>query len=233
MAAMLDTLLGYVDEALLVVFGWALGFAGTAGRDAVRARRERRQIRNGVLLELSEVRIRLVLQSFLIGEKFGGLTAALLKWMERHMASYKGASDVSQSLEAVRGLLKGGQQTIKAVQTYGIATAGGGLALKTCSLAFLESNIGRLCEFDNTFQRKTLEIRTQVEMLNQDVAEAQDYLRRTFDSSVSSENQQIIADNLDAKYQRVRRASMRIADLISAVLGEPTSSTLPNSSPVC
>jgi len=69
--------------------------------------------------------------------------------------------------------------------------------------------------FPADFQNRILEIRAQIAILNQDIDQSTFWFSKTFDSGITEDNQQVIRDNLRARYETIEGASRRLADKIT------------------
>lgn len=85
--------------------------------------------------------------------------------------------------------------------------------LKAYYLPFLESHTGSLTIFDAEFQRRLMEIRAQISLLNDEISQSQFYFQKTFEN-ISVENYKIIDMNLSESYQNIARILRKLVDRI-------------------
>jgi hypothetical protein len=93
-----------------------------------------------------------------------------------------------------------------------------GLSLKKFYLPFLESRIDSLPVFSDKFRTLVFEIQSQIQMLNEEIDNAQFYFRRTFDSSMNAGCHKIVRQNLRSCYENIERQVRPIVEKINDLI---------------
>jgi hypothetical protein len=99
-------------------------------------------------------------------------------------------------------------------------TEGTDLGLRKYNLPYLGSNIHILASFPPVVQRKILEVRAQLEMLNEMIDQTRDYVPMTFDANMSVENRLALEGNIERTYQHIGQRLRYLCDLVGEIYGE-------------
>ena len=94
-----------------------------------------------------------------------------------------------------------------------------GLSLKIFDIPIIDENYNSLHLFDIKFQKDIFEIRGQINRLNEEIENARFYFQKTFDSSLSDKNAEIVKTNLEQSYRNINRALINISNHIGAISG--------------
>ncbi len=203
---------------IMLLLGWGIALLSFLAQEQFKNARRRTTLTTGIKLELDEIRQRLVHTVFYTATKMGTLDRKLMDWFTDHLATYQGHlkdPDMLEVLEQSKGMT---DQQIKVLATVGAASRIGSLSMKKYSARYLDANLGDLSLLDDQFQNEILESRERLSILAQDVDEAMRYHWMTFDSSLSTENHQVVVQNVDRKYKAIQRWSEQLADQIKQVV---------------
>ena len=197
----------------MIVIGWALGLFSPIINDYFTKNQHKREIENGLLIELGEIRYRLMCSVYVINSHFGTIDNDLLEWFKSTNKDYRGVyqdTEVSKAITRLLGL------PIEEIGTLSKANSGGGLGVKKYETPFLDLKLSDLTIFDETFQNKILEIKSRLNLLNEEVETSRFYHEKTFDS-LSDINRQIICQNLNGSYKNIAGTARRLADRIAVL----------------
>ncbi len=203
---------------LFLLVGWLLGLAGPIIVDRIRKHRQATQIKSSILIELTELRYKLALTVHKLAMRFGTWDRSLLEWVKSIVDGYAGARADESIAESIARLLAHSDKELAAGAQYGKAGPLGAVALKKFNTPFLDAHIGALVMLPNDFQNLLIEVKAQIAILNEQVEEAQFFYQKTFDSSISSENHEIIQQNLKNTYGLACQRARDITDLVSKCL---------------
>ena len=92
--------------------------------------------------------------------------------------------------------------------------------MKTFALPFTESKIGSLTLLDTQLQKLVLDTRSQIEMLNSDIENADFYFKMTFDSNLAENNRRIVEVTLNEIYPQIARKSKLIVEAIENLISK-------------
>lgn len=205
-------------DILLLVLGWIFGLFSSIIVDWLKERSQRKELKQGLFTELKALRFRLIATVGQIAFKFGSFDRELLSWLRQQYENYGGAFPKERVLQSIDNLLKSGDKQLAIDAEIVNAPPGNVLSLKAFNFPFLDSQISNLSLFDAEFQNRILEIKTQVNFINEDIELSRFYFEKTFDSSITEENHEIISKNLKNAYQDVGEKACRIVDSITKLI---------------
>jgi len=202
-----------------LIIGWILGILGTVlGKlliDSIKQLQKKEEIKKGLFTEFKGVRLRLAITTYQVCSILGTLNRDLLTWCFDILSEAEDTEATSEILPAMKELMKLDDEKIQAI----ISNQGkAALSLKKFFLPFLDSNINNLSLFDVKFQNFVLEIRAKLNLLNEEIDLSRFFYEKTFDSSLSPKNHQIINKNLDQLYQNVANIARLTADKITNLI---------------
>lgn len=206
---------------LFLFLGWLLGLLSPIIVDKIRKKHKLEEIKGGLISELDEVKCRLVGAVYLLAPHYETYNKELIEWVYSNLEKYSGGYIKEGTLKALEPLLKLDDGQLAELQKQKkLKYVGRGFNLKSISVPFLDSKIGSLSYFDSKFQLAILQIKAQINILNQEIETAQFYFRMTFDSNLDSNNREIITDNLEENYRNVSSKSRSIANSITELIGQ-------------
>ncbi|MFX0090795.1 MAG: hypothetical protein ACFFBD_03445 [Candidatus Hodarchaeota archaeon] len=207
-------------EILYILFGWLLGLLSPLIVDLVKKHYKKNEIRAGIIAELDEIRARLIGAAFLLTPRYGTYDRDFINWMLPIIRDYSGtyfSQEVIERFEAISRYDDNQFQAWALTQRREAETRG--MNLKTYSSPYIDSTIHSLSSFNAEFQKRLMEIKSQIKILNEEVETSTYYFRMTFDGSLTDENQRIIRENLSSNYTNIcgtyRRLADKIGDFIS------------------
>ncbi|MCB4792748.1 MAG: hypothetical protein LHV68_12810 [Elusimicrobia bacterium] len=186
-----------MENILYLILGWLFGLLGPQIINSISKRYHKNDIKNSIISELKEVSIRLVMNYFQIMLNYGSLDKPILIWIKHHMDNYHGAYPTSKISEDIKKMLelddKMLQDAIEKTQD------GTNLYLKTYFLPFLESKTSYLLLFSSKSQLSISEIRSDLNIINEDILYSRKLFFLTF-NSLSPDNHKIVNINLKNTY---------------------------------
>ena len=106
------------------------------------------------------------------------------------------------------------EEEISEVQNVGKNTWKGAFDVKKYSTPYLDAHIGEIQSLPKEFRQAVMETKENLSLFNQRIDTAQELRDRSFDSSLSRENHQIVARDLNETYVRLKDDAMRIVERI-------------------
>jgi len=150
--------------------------------------------------------------------RFGTWDRSSLEWVKSILETYSGPLADTKMTESISRLLACSDAELAAAAELNKSAPLSSLALKKHYTPILETHMATLINLDSNYQNLIIEIKSQISILNEQVDLAQFYYQKTFDSSLSSENHQIIEINLNDTYLDVFEKAKDIVELISQCL---------------
>lgn len=206
-------------NVLYLLLGWLLGLLSPQVAERIKRHYQKSDLRCGIISELKEIKVRVVSAVYLLAKKIGTYDKELIEWVKKHLEGYEGSYPTKRMLSSLEKLSnQANNQQLETIQLL-YYDEESGLSLKKFYLPFLESRIDSLPVFSDRFRSLIFEIRSQIQMLNEEIDNAQFYFRKTFDSSMNAESHKIVRQNLKSCYgnieRQIRPMVEKINDLIS------------------
>ena len=89
---------------------------------------------------------------------------------------------------------------------------------KKISVSVIESNIINLALLDDDFISKVLDIKFNINVLNEEIDSTKEYMKMTFDSTISPDNYQIISEQIKKNNIFIAQRAILIVDKINLVI---------------
>lgn len=209
------------QEALSgLILGWFLGLvSGLVSPlivDAIRNQRKRQEVRTGILTELTDLKQRLAGVAYYISDRHGTHDRDFLTWV---LEKLQGDNEPSyQRIAAtVRQILTLTDEQIAALARQRKTNADQTIPFRKYDLPFLDSQIHYVSAYPAQTQRELFEIRAQLKMFHEQIDDAREYQRMTFDLTIGSENHDRVSSNLREVEDQIANRTRTIANRIEAL----------------
>ncbi len=181
---------------------------------------ERKEIKKAIRTELDELKTRLTTNVYTIELGFGTYDRNLLKWLLPKVKDITEIHPKENILASIEEHLNWDDEKIGLFARSQRKPDGAVLFLREIATSFLDSRIGSLSMFSVDEQRLLLEIRYQINVINDDVNRTKIYTYKTFESSISSNNMKIIERNIINTYLDISKKTQQVADRIEQFLSQ-------------
>lgn len=206
------------DQISFIVLGWLFGLLGPIIVWKNIQRREANAAKRAIRKELYEFQHRMVILSFSFTLRRGKFDKEYIAWLKQHLEKYKGLNKKDGIEVFVEQLDDVTDKEIEAFVIQQREVQAGAKTIKNSRLPYLTSKIGDLGGFREADQSTLFEILEQVNLYNQSVDDARQYLSVTFSSGLSDENFEKIVSNMEDCYGDLGLRAKIISDLISKYL---------------
>lgn len=203
-------------ELSLIVFGWLLGLLGPAIVDAIKKRYQRKDIKAAIDSELSETQYRLAASVYVIRGRYGAVDKALIDWILSIFRRYSGAYATGQLLSALERQSELTEEQLTALGEYQKSDGTKALSLRVYTTPFIDAHIASLALFSPEFQVASLEMKTQLGLLN-DQKDAKAYRAMTFQPDISEQNYASVRKDIENVYKHIAERSHVIAKAIDRI----------------
>ncbi len=201
-----------------LIVGWVLGaFTPTVQRWIDRPR-QIKSLKTALAVELKELRFTLVMVVHAMRNHLGTLDRDCLVWMTPFLEAYDGPDAPSPAVKAYLRKLADVSDEAVAAPPADPSPLGFGLALKTYALPLLDSHIVNLQTLPFPLQRALLDVRTKLDLFNQQTTLLIRERDHTF--TATGANHEIATQNLKNGYADLGSRARFVADLISKVLAD-------------
>ena len=175
-------------------------------------------MRDGTISELREIKVKLVSTAYLLTEKVGTYNKEFVDWAIGNLEGYTGSYPSDRMLENLKKLsAKAKEGELEAIQQLQ-SDDDAGLSLKKFYVPFLEAKLEMISVFGEQIRTCIFEIRSKIQILNEEIDNAQFYFRKTFDSSMSESNFAIVRQNLKTSYSTIRKQVELLVGMINSLL---------------
>lgn len=213
------------QSLLFVGLGWLLGLLGPVIVDAIRRHYVRDEIRTAIVSELSEARFRFAGVVYILQARFGTYDRQLLEWLLPLVEDYRGPNRNQEIAEVIRRQLALSDAELAKVAQQQQAGPEAGLAVKKYRLPYLESHVPDLGLFKERPRALILDIRSNVDLFNEQVDEALFYFKLTYESGVSVDNHHRAVLAVKTSYMslatRAREIIERVGELLRVTQSTP------------
>ena len=139
-------------------------------------------------------------------------------WVLPVFKTYQGAYATDPLLRSLESMMNLSEEQLAALSETQKTDGSRSLTLRKHSTPLLDAHIGSLAIFPPGFQGNVLEIRTQLNLLNDLIDDAKSYHKMTFQSDLSEENYASVRQDLERSYKLIAERTKTIADSIGRFL---------------
>lgn len=206
-----------MKEISYIILGWLLGLLGHPIVSRIERYFKRKDLKVAIFSDLENLIVKLAAMYYSIQSILGCTDKATLKWIKSIYEKHR--VDCPKSvLEAInRLLLCVPDEEFNKINLLK-ADSNTSLSLKIYAMPFIEPVLEQLSVFDSKFQADILEIRNQLDILNQEIEDTIFYHRLTFDPSCMDTNANIINNNLTNSYNNIQERCKIVVDKIDKFL---------------
>lgn len=208
------------EKVLFLLLGWLLATLSPIIADAIRRRRDSKEVKSALLAELGELKYRMAVASYYARMRFANIDRPFLQWLRDIVAAYSGPAPAENLLKAVAMQLSLPEQALSVLLASERSQGKSGITLKKYAVPLLDARLAVLTSLPTSIQVLLLEVRTHLRMLDEEVDDARYYFQLTFDPKVVGANRQAVEQNLENAYRqygdRARIVAEKIAKLEQA-----------------
>lgn len=202
-----------LEKLILLALGWLLGMLGPVVTEAIKRRRENSQVKVALAAELREVSYKLALANYLVNIHFGTVDRPYLQWLQGVTSNYTGPSlteTTQPSIEMQLGLPDTQLAALVQAQT---PNKGANIVIQKVVVPLLDARVSSLWYLENQIQILLLDIRSNINLLNELVDQARYYTGLTF-GKLEGQNYQLVVENLEGCHRQYAERAKRIVTKI-------------------
>ncbi|MCD6317514.1 hypothetical protein J7M02_00415 [Candidatus Aerophobetes bacterium] len=216
---MVETALSLINKMgpiIYTTFGWVLGFLGTLLLGWINQKKRTKNFKESLSLEFKEVIPQLARTHYLLKEALGGLDRDLLNWAQSMFSKFPKGGE--KTLKAIERLLKRTDEELKVLASQTKVSKKETLSIKKIILPFLQQNFSFVSLLTPDLQRSVAAIQRNINSLNEEIDLYYFYFKKTFDSTLTDKNYELVNKNIDHAYQSIADLSYKTAERISKTL---------------
>lgn len=203
---------------LPLLVGWVLGLLGPFIIDWIKLRIRKTKTLKAMMTELMQLRMRLVMNRYILERRYGKYDKELLRWVEPRIREYV---DIPSNIVFADNCLKmlgiPDPEFARDAATVQKSEKDMSAALKQYSLPFIASQYQILNEYDPHLQSRIQDVVTTLDLINQCSHEAFYYHRLTFDSEAMKSNEELIRKNLVSTYKFISDLIVILVEKIESI----------------
>jgi hypothetical protein len=204
-----------LEKLALLTIGWLLGLLGPIVVDAIRRRRENELGQRALMSELREVGTTLALAAYGIRMDQGKVDKTFVDWLKTDMERFAVSKDLQGLAPRLRTLLTIEDADLANLNQTTLKSPRKATMLQRVGAPLLDARVSALWTFDTTFQRKLLEIKHHLSLLDDLVDRSRKYFDLTF-TKLEGDNYRLVQENLEqACAEYGRRAEMVVEKIRS------------------
>lgn len=200
-----------------LVLGWLLGLLGPLIVDRIRSQYSNTEIRKACVVELRDLRYRMISAVYMIEIRLGGLDRQLLEMTRDITKDYKGALVVPELNETLDSMLGYTDQDLAALAQHATSPIDGGLSLKKYHAPYLAAHVGSFGVFDEKLQSAILDVLASLALFNEEVDEARFYFKLTYEPGMSEENHRRASEMIKNTYRNAANRGKTIVERINSI----------------
>lgn len=205
------------EKVLFLFLGWLLATLSPIIADAIRRRRESKEIKEALLTELRELKFRLACAHYFIEMKYGKIDRKYLEWLRPILADYSGPNPSEDPLKFIDMQLAAKDEVIAEIAKNARTKSESGTTLKKYPIPLVDEKISALSWLPSNVQALILDIRTHARILDEEIDQSKFYFQLTFDSNVTGNNRESVNNNLTASYRQYADRAKIIVDRITSL----------------
>lgn len=205
-----------LEKLAFLFLGWLLGMLSPIVVDAVRRKRENTLGRAAILAELNELAGTLSIAAYGARAKAGTVDRAFLEWLRQFLETNPVTAKLGNFIPNLRTQLSWTDEDLKKAAAHMSNEDGTGAMLQHYPIPLLDARVSALWTFETEFQRRLLEIRRNVGLLDDIVERSRKYFDLTF-TKLEGENYRLVIENLSQTYSLYAERSILIVDQIAAL----------------
>ncbi|MFA6486158.1 MAG: hypothetical protein WCT40_02220 [Candidatus Magasanikbacteria bacterium] len=207
-------------EVVYILLGWLLGILSPGIVSYISNRYKKTALQNIVIEELRDVKKRLVFIPLKVYPAYGELTEKHYLWIKEQTGNFTELVFDDEEKKKLNELLKQNISIENVVKLFNSNKISENPAFhfKKLETSIIDANQNNFDILDKQFITKILEIKFQVRVFNEEVQSASEFLKMTFDSSITEINHQIIKEQIEMKNHTISEKAVLIVEKINQVI---------------
>lgn len=213
-----------MSDIVYIIFGWVMGILsiifGTLILEKIRQNINKNKITNGILVELNEHLITISATCYSVTYKYGNFNVEFLKWWKPYYYKIKSSgrldilSDNNKNIEKIFDM---NEEELNNYKNANIEDPKKSKIIPSVSTPYIDANLNFLSEYGEDYKQQIFGVKREINFLNNDITEVIFYHRKTFDD-ISTENHQVIVNNLNGLFTIMSRRTKDITELINTFI---------------
>jgi hypothetical protein len=200
-----------MQQVILILFGWVIGVFSSIILENQKRKQAKEDYKESLFTELDLVYPRIVSTYYAIIKEMGQLNKENLEWMH-NIISKKNSKSLDTIDDTIIKILKYNDKEIKLLNKKLQDTRT--LSLKKFNLSFLQENISSFSLLDKEFRFDAINIRTNINYLNDSIDKVDFFYKTTFVPDISENNYNVAYMNIKNYYINIKDLCKRTSEMI-------------------
>lgn len=202
-----------MQQVILIFFGWVLGVFSSIILENKKRKEDQKDYKESLFTEIDIVYPRIVGTYYNIINELGELNRENLEWM--HKMILKKNSKLDDTKDVIINILKHNDEEIKLLNEK--PRNAQTLFLKKFNLSFLQENISSFSLLDKKFRYNAINIRTNINFLNDCIDRVIFFYEATFIPDLSGSLHDIAYININNYYSQIRDLCKSTSEMIANI----------------
>lgn len=205
-----------METILFLLLGFMLGLLGPLLLQWNTVIKKNKDSKKGLYTELQQTFAQLIGTFFLLKDTLGELDQSIVSSAVSMLSKYSEGNE--ELLEQIKSYLNETDGKLKARGLIRKLSKQKTLSVKKTTLPFMQQNISAISLLGPKPQRLITAIQRHISHLNQEIDLYYFYFKKTFDSTLPSDNRRILESNIRKSYRVIAGLSYETAEIISRML---------------
>lgn len=207
-------------DVFYILLGWLLGILSPGIVNNIFNHYKKIALRRIIIEELKDTKKRLAFIPLKVYPSYGSLELKHYLWIKEQTGNFNELMSDDEEKEKLDQLSKQNISDENVVQSFNSTeiSINPAFHFKKIETSIIDSNQNNFDILDNQFLTKILEIKFQIRVYNEEVQSINEYVKMTFDASMTEVNHQIIREQIKRKNYTVAEKAMFIVKKINHVI---------------
>lgn len=205
---------------LYIIFGWLLGILSPGIINYIADHYKKITLKRIVANELKDIKKRLILLPFLVYPKYGMLDEKIFIWIKTQTEDFKEFEMGDAAKKAFEEQVKNSENLKIFLAHYNSTHRKDKPAFnfKKMITSAIDANLMNFGILEDEFLEKLLEVKFQINTLNEEIQNVNEYLKMTFISNITDINHQIITKEIENKNIFIAEKAILIVEKINTII---------------
>lgn len=208
-------------EALYTILGWLLGILSPGIIGHITNQYRKKSLQKLITNELRDLKKRLTLIPFTIRSGYGDINKNLITWTTEQMkdiGDHKEEDEFKNYYEKMISENKGDLTNFLKLCNTSKLRDNPSFHFKKMNIVSIDYGILNFELLDEGLTKKILDIKFHINAFNEELRATNDFLKMTFDSSISETNHKIVTEEIKKKNLIISEKSIQIVNKINNIL---------------
>jgi len=208
-------------SVLLIILGWLLGIISPGLTSRISNHYKKLALKKAIICELNDLKIRLAYIPLRVHPGYGTLDKQIFRWVQEQTSDFTGLEDDPNVISKLKSINLKDEVNIEKLITLFNTTSrkeNPAFHFKKMEICVIDSNLNNTELLDSDFLTKLLKIKFMTRAFNEEVATVNEYVKMTFDSSMTAQNHGIIQQEIIQKNNYISKKAVELVSEINKAI---------------